>query len=82
MICQMRQRDTTSFQKRLQWEKRMRVFFSRTLRNHFRDKTLYDPNMVWNEFESDIVEIMLEYVNKYKLIYLLSRNYMLYIYDF
>ena len=59
----MRQRDTKSFQKRLKWEQRMRVFFSRTLRRHFRDPTLYNPAMVWNEMESNLAEHIFEYVS-------------------
>ena len=58
----MRQRDTPSFQKRLKWEKHMRVLFSRTLRRHFRDQNLYDPEMVWSEEESNIADQLLKYV--------------------
>ena len=58
----MRQRDKQSFQKRLKWENHMRVLFSRTLRRHFRDKNLYDPEMVWNEEESNIADQLLKYV--------------------
>ena len=58
----MRQRDTKSFQKRLKWDKHMRVLFSRTLRRHFRDATLYNPDMVWNDLESTIADKILQHV--------------------
>ena len=58
----LRQRDTKSFQKRLKWEKHMRVLFSRTLRRHFRDATLYNPDMVWNDLESTIADKILRHV--------------------
>ena len=59
----MRQRETKSFQKRLNFEKRMRIIFSRTLRRRFRDKTLYDPAMVWDEAESNLAEDIFKYVH-------------------
>ena len=59
----MRQRETKSFQKRLNFEKRMRIIFSRTLRRRFRDKTLYDPAMIWDEAESNLAEDIFKYVH-------------------
>ena len=34
----------------------MRVLFSRTLRRHLRDNTLYNPDMVWTDEESKLAE--------------------------
>ena len=56
MATVMRQRESPSFTKRQDWEAHMRVLFSRTLRRHLRDNTLYNPDMVWTDEESKLAE--------------------------
>ena len=52
----MQQRHSLSFSKRQEWEKHMRILFSRTLRRHLRDSTLYNPDMVWTDDETKLAE--------------------------
>ena len=59
MAVIQRQRHTVSYVRRQQWERRMRVKFSRTIRRHMRDPELYTAENLWTAEEADVAEELL-----------------------
>ena len=59
----MRQSTTESFYKRQRWERLMRVKFSKTLRRHMRDASIYDATKVWDEDSSELATEMLRFLH-------------------
>ena len=59
MATIMRQAQSAGYIKRQEWERRMKIRFSQTLRRHLRDPALYNPEMTWTEEESTLATDML-----------------------
>ena len=59
MATIMKQKSTSSFQKRQRWELMMKIKFSKTLRRHMRDSALYNPSMTWTQEISDTADVIL-----------------------
>ena len=55
----MKQKYTESFQKRLHWERLLRVRFARTCRQHMRDPACYSANKLWTPLTAGIASDML-----------------------
>ena len=56
----MKGRTSKSFQMRQAWERKARAKFSRTLRRHMRDATVYTPSKVWTQEQSDLADFLLK----------------------
>ena len=55
----MRQLENPSYQARQRWEREARAKFSKTIRAHMRDPTLYTPAKCWTAAESDMADRIL-----------------------
>ena len=64
MATIMRQNEKESFAARQRWERKMRVFFSRTVREHMRDTSLFTPEKTWTEEECTVADLLLRYLRK------------------
>ena len=56
----MKQAAKESFRMRQRWESRMRVLFSKTIREHMRDPELYTPEKTWTAEQSAMAEQLLK----------------------
>ena len=55
----MKQADKESFRMRQRWESRMRVYFSKTVREYMRDPELFTPEKTWTHAQSAMAEQLL-----------------------
>ena len=60
----MKQKESINFHKRQIFERNMRVLFSKTLRRHLRDETLYNSQMVWTENESEVATSIFRFLHE------------------
>ena len=58
----MKQAEKEAFLARQRWERRMRVQFSRTIREHMRDPQLFSSDKVWTARESKLADALLHAV--------------------
>ena len=56
-----RQLTNPSFAARQLWERRMRVFFSRTVRRHMRDTDVYSANACWTDADAALADSLVEF---------------------
>ena len=59
MSALMRQMNSASFQARQRWEREALVKFSKTIRQHMRDPTLFTPEACWTPDESDLADTII-----------------------
>ena len=59
----MRQADSDSFLQRQEWERHARVKFSKTIRQHMRDPTVYTPAKCWTNEESFLADVILQHLH-------------------
>ena len=50
-----------SFAARQHWERRMRVFFSRTVRHHMRDEEWFSDAVRWTQEQSDLADALVQH---------------------
>ena len=55
----MKVRSNPNFQLRLDWERKARVKFSKTIRRHMRDPSEYSAEKAWTQEESDLADVIL-----------------------
>ena len=60
MSVMMRQKDNKGFQARQRWEREARVKFSKTLRTHMNDITIYSPEKCWQPLDNEIANAILQ----------------------
>ena len=53
-----------SFAMRQRWERRMRVVFSRTIRQHMRDEDWFNDAVRWTQADSDLADTLVEFWRK------------------
>ena len=59
MATIMKQSQKEAFQTRQRWERKMRVFFSQTIRAHMTDDKLYTPEKTWTQEENAVANSLL-----------------------
>ena len=59
MATIMKQSQKEAFQTRQRWERKMRVFFSQTIRAHMTDDNLYTPEKTWTQEENAVANSLL-----------------------